>query len=218
MNCIIIIIKGQFGFVEKNQQNIAIKYEKRRKKRKNLGIRVVFRNFAASNGRKIQKTDETMTALEQQFSKTVAEHKSTIYTVCYMFSQDADEVNDLFQEVLVNLWKGFENFEHRSDIKTWIYRVALNTCISIDRKKRRTATVRLTMDINLFEDRDEDTRQVDMLHKRISKLQPFDRAIVLLWLENLSYDEIGQIVGITAKNVSVRLFRIREQLKQMSND
>ena len=160
-----------------------------------------------------------MNGLERQFAQTVAEHKSTIYTVCYMFSQDADEVNDLFQEVLVNLWKGFESFEHRSDIRTWIYRVALNTCISIDRKKkRRSSEVRLTMDINLFEDRDEDTKQVDMLHKRISKLQPFDRAIVLLWLENLSYEEIGQIVGISTKNVSVRLFRIREQLKNMSND
>ena len=155
-----------------------------------------------------------MTQLEQQFTKTVKEHKSTIYTVCYMFSQDADEVNDLFQEVLVNLWKGFESFEQRSDIRTWIYRVALNTCISLDRKKRRQATARLSMDINLFEDRDEDTRQVDMLHKRIAKLQPFDRAIVLLWLENLPYDEIGQIVGSSAKNVGVRLYRIREQLKQ----
>ena len=159
-----------------------------------------------------------MTTLERKFAQTVAEHKGTIYTVCYMFSQDADEVDDLFQEVLVNLWKGFEHFEHRSDPRTWIYRVALNTCISLDRKKRRSSTVRLTMDINLFEDRDEYTRQVDMLHKRISKLQPFDRAIVLLWLENLSYEEIGQIVGISTKNVSVRLFRIREQLKQMSND
>jgi len=155
-----------------------------------------------------------MTQLEQQFTKTVTEHKSTIYTVCYMFSQDADEVNDLFQEVLVNLWKGFESFEQRSDIRTWIYRVALNTCISLDRKKRRQATARLSMDINLFEDRDEDTRQVDLLHKRIAQLEPFDRAIVLLWLENLPYDEIGEIVGITAKNVSVRLYRIREQLKQ----
>ena len=182
-------------------------------------------------GVKIQKQDTTMihsdngTAAshnnERQFAQTVREHKSTIYTVCYMFSKDADEVNDLFQEVLVNLWKGFDSFEHRSDIRTWIYRVALNTCISIDRKKKartNSSEVRLTMDINLFEDRDEDTRQVDMLHKRISLLQPFDRAIVLLWLENLSYEEIGQIVGITAKNVSVRLFRIREQLKQMSND
>ena len=159
-----------------------------------------------------------MNVLEQQFAQTVKEQKGTIYTVCYMFSQDADEVNDLFQEVLVNIWKGFDSFEHRSDIKTWIYRIALNTCISIDRKKKRSAEVRLTMDINLFEDRDEDTKQVDMLHKRISKLQPFDRAIVLLWLENLPYEEIGQIVGISTKNVSVRLFRIREQLKQMSND
>ena len=163
----------------------------------------------------LEKT--TMTTLEKQFAQTIAEHKSTIYTVCYMFSKDADEVNDLFQEVLVNIWKGFDNFEHRSEIKTWIYRIALNTCISIDRKKRRSYA-RLTMDINLFEDHDEDTRQVDMLHKRISKLQPFDRAIVLLWLENLSYEEIGQIIGISTKNVSVRLFRIREQLKQMSND
>ena len=159
-----------------------------------------------------------MNVLEQQFAQTVKEHKSTIYTVCYMFSQDADEVNDLFQEVLVNIWKGFDSFEHRSDIKTWIYRIALNTCISIDRKKkRRSAEVRLTMDINLFEDRDTDTQQVDMLHRRISRVRPFDRAIVLLWLEDLSYEEIGQIVGISEKNVSVRLFRIKEQLKHMSN-
>jgi len=159
-----------------------------------------------------------MTDTERQFAKTVREHKSTIYTVCYMFSKDDDEVNDLFQEVLINLWKGYDSFGHRSDIRTWIYRVALNSCISLDRKKRRSGTVRLAMDINLFEDRDEDTRQVDLLHKRIQRLQPFDRAIVLLWLEDLSYEEIGQIVGISTKNVSVRLFRIREQLKNMSND
>ena len=166
---------------------------------------------------KDSKTDETMNTLERLFAQTVTEHKSTIYTVCYMFSNDSDEVNDLFQEVLINLWKGFEGFEHRSDIKTWIYRVALNTCISLDRKRRRSATVPLTMDINLFEDSDEDTRQVDMLHRRIARLQPFDRAIVLLWLEDLSYDEIGRIVGVTAKNVSVRLFRIREQLKKLND-
>ena len=158
-----------------------------------------------------------MTDTERQFAKTVREHKSTIYTVCYMFSKDDDEVNDLFQEVLINLWKGYDSFGYRSDIRTWIYRVALNTCISLDRKKRRSGTVRLAMDINLFEDRDEDTRQVDLLHKRISRLQPFDRAIVLLWLEDLSYEEIGQIVGISTKNVSVRLFRIRAQLKNISN-
>jgi RNA polymerase sigma-70 factor (ECF subfamily) len=74
------------------------------------------------------------------------------------------------------------------------------------------------MDINLFEDSDDDTKQVQLLKNRINKLGAFDRAIVLLWLENLSYDEIGNIVGITAKNVSVRLVRIKEQLKNMSNE
>ena len=73
-----------------------------KKMKKRIVFRVVFRNFAASNGRKIQNRT-TMNALEKQFAQTVAEHKSTIYTVCYMFSQDADEVNDLFQEVLVIL-------------------------------------------------------------------------------------------------------------------
>jgi RNA polymerase sigma-70 factor (ECF subfamily) len=154
---------------------------------------------------------------EKTFGQLIREHKSTIYTVCYMFSKDKDEVDDLFQEVLVNLWRGYESFEGRSDVRTWIYRVALNTCISLDRKRRRRPRMELSMNINLFEDRDTDTQQVDMLHRRISRLRPFDRAIVLLWLEDLSYEEIGQIVGISEKNVSVRLFRIKEQLKRMSN-
>jgi RNA polymerase sigma-70 factor (ECF subfamily) len=160
-----------------------------------------------------------MNELELEFAQIVKEHKGTIYTVCYMFSKDEAEVSDLFQDILVNLWKGFAKFRGESSYGTWIYRVSLNTCISAERKKKRKAeTIPLTMDINLFEDSDEDTRQVRMLRDRISRLGPFDRAIVLLWLENLSYDEIGAIVGISAKNVSVRLVRIREQLKNMSNE
>lgn len=148
----------------------------------------------------------------------VREQKSTVYLVCYMFSKDKSEVDDLVQEVLVNLWKGFGRFEGRSDIRTWVYRVSLNTCISAARKKKRNETLPLTMDIDLFDENDADNRQVDLLHSRISRLLPFDRAIVLLWLENLNYEEIGQIVGISTKNVSVRLVRIKEQLKSMSND
>ena len=158
-----------------------------------------------------------MNDLESKFAHTLKQNKSTIYTVCYMFSKDADEVNDLFQEAVINMWRGFEGFENRSDVKTWIYRVTLNTCISIDRKKRRNTTEPLSMNINLFEDRDEDTRQIDMLHKRISRLKPFDRAIVLLWLENMPYEEIGQVVGISTTNVSSRLYRIKEQLKNMND-
>ena len=160
-----------------------------------------------------------MNELELEFAQIVKEHKGTIYTVCYMFSKDEAEVSDLFQDILVNLWKGFAKFRGESSYGTWVYRVSLNTCISAERKKKRKAeTIPLTMDINLFEDADEDTRQVRMLRERIGRLGPFDRAIVLLWLENLSYDEIGAIVGISAKNVSVRLVRIREQLKKMSNE
>ena len=146
----------------------------------------------------------------------IREHKGTIYTVCYMFSGDKDEVADLFQETLINLWRGSGTFRGDSALSSWIWKVALNTCISSDRKKKRgPRTEPLSMDIDLFEDRDGDTRQIGMLRERIGKLGPFDRAIVLLWLENLSYEEIGQIVGISPKNVSVRLVRIKEQLKKM---
>ena len=89
---------------------------------------------------------------EQQFAQLVKEQKSTIYTVCYMFSKDEDEVADLFEEVLVNLWKGFQEFQGRSNPRTWVYRVSLNTCISADRKKKRRKTIPLSMDINLFEE------------------------------------------------------------------
>ena len=160
-----------------------------------------------------------MDTLELDFARTVREHKGTIYTVCYMFSKDEEEVADLFQDILMNLWKGFAKFRGESSVRTWIYRVSLNTCISAERKKKRKGeTVPLDMDINLFDDSVEDLKQIRMLQSRISRLGPFDRAIVLLWLENLSYDEIGAIVGITAKNVSVRLFRIKEQLRNMSDE
>ena len=153
---------------------------------------------------------------EREFEKIVAENKGTIYTVCYMFSNDRDEVADLFQETLINLWRGSGTFRGDSALNSWIWKVALNTCITFDRKKKRGITTEpLSMNIDLFDDADQDNRQVAILRERISKLGPFDRAIVLLWLENLSYEEIGQIVGITPGNVSVRLVRIREQLKKM---
>ena len=157
-----------------------------------------------------------MTDLEKQFTQIVQEQKDTIYMVCYMFSKDKAEVEDLYQEVLINLWKAFPQFEGRSTVRTWVWRIALNTCVSIDRKKsRRKGTLPLKMDIDLYNDNDSDTRQIKMLHDRINRLGVFDRAIILLWLENMSYEEIGDIVGISEKNVSVRLVRIREQLKTM---
>lgn len=160
------------------------------------------------------KKNKTMT--EQEFEMVIRRHKGTIYTVCYMFSSDKAEVADMFQEILINLWKGSGSFRGEASMNSWIWKVALNTCISYDRKQKRNLhTEPLDMNIDLFDDTDEATRQASMLRERISKLGSFDRAIVLLWLENLSYEEIGQIVGISTKNVSVRLVRIKEQLKKL---
>ena len=159
-----------------------------------------------------------MDTVKTDFERMVQEHKNIIYTVCFMFSNDSDEVNDLFQEVLINLWKGYSSFKMLSGIDTWIWKVSFNTCISSERKKKRHKTVPLSMDIDLFQDKDEDSKQIRQLYQRIHRLKPLDRAIVLLWLEGISYEEIGAIVGISTKNVSVRLFRIRIELKNMSND
>lgn len=157
-----------------------------------------------------------MTDKEKQFNELVREQKKNIYTVCYMFSDEQEEVADLFQEVLINLWQGIDRFRHEAKTSTWVYRIALNTCLAHEKKKQRQpSTISLTMDIDLYAGKDNDTRQIRQLHERINRLNYLDRAIVLLWLENLPYDEIAAITGISVKNVSVRLVRIKEQLKQM---
>ena len=153
---------------------------------------------------------------EEIFARLVREHKSTIYTVCYIFSKDEDEVQDLFQETLINMWKGIGGFRQESKVDTWIYRVALNTCLTQERKKKREVKkVPLTMDVNFFEDNDANAKQARILHQRISQLAYVDRALVMLWLDGMSYDEIGAVVGISPQNVAVKLFRIKEQLKKM---
>ena len=153
---------------------------------------------------------------KRQFEKFVEDNKDTIYMVCYMFSKDGDEVADLFQESLINLWKGYSRLE-QDNVRGWVYRVCLNTCISQERKNGKYAHAQLDMDMSLFDEADEKNSQVKLLHERIGKLQPFDRAIVLLWLEDISYSEIGEILGLSAKAVSVRLVRIREQLKKQNH-
>lgn len=152
---------------------------------------------------------------EEYFTQLVREHKSTIYTVCYMFSKDEEEVNDLFQETLINMWKGIDSFREESKISTWIYRVTLNTCLLQERKKKKEVKkMPLTMDVNFFQDNDANSTQVRMLHQRIGRLGLVDRALVMMWLEGMSYDEIGAVMGISAQNVGVKLFRIKEQLKK----
>ncbi|MBQ6101661.1 MAG: RNA polymerase sigma factor, partial [Bacteroidales bacterium] len=142
-----------------------------------------------------------------------------IYTVCYMFSRNKAEIDDLFQEILIRLWNGFDNYEGRSTAQTWIYRVALNTAINQDKKeRRRIETVPLTVDIDPYEADDPKTQQIRELYDRISRLDFIDRSLILLWLEGITYDEIGAIIGITPNNVGVRLARIKEKLVKMSKN
>ena len=159
-----------------------------------------------------------MENIELHFTKMVKEYRKAIYTVCYFFSKDTEEVNDLYQEILINLWKGFPNYRGESSLKTWIWRVSLNTCSNQERKKKsRIQTVPLSIDIDLYNDEDAGSRQIQMLYDRINRLDVFDRAIILLWLENMTYQDIADVVGISVSNVTTRLFRIKEQLKSMSN-
>ena len=102
-----------------------------------------------------------MKDIELQFTKMVKEYRKTIYTVCYFYSKDSEEVNDLYQEILINLWKGFEKFRGESSLKTWIWRVSLNTCNNQERKKKSSVqTIPLSIDIDLYNDDDVQSKQI----------------------------------------------------------
>ena len=112
--------------------------------------------------------------------------------------------------------EGIDSFREQSKISTWIYRVALNTCLLQERKKKREVPkVPLSMNVNFFEDSDANSVQVRQLHQRIGRLGLVDRALVMMWLEGMSYDEMGAVMGISPQNVGVKLFRIKEQLKKL---
>ena len=160
-----------------------------------------------------------METKEQRVSRVVEEYKRTIYTVCYMFSKDEDEVNDLFQEILIRLWQGFDSFEGKSDIKTWIYRVSLNYCLNYDKKQKRAGDrVELDMDIKPYEDNYEKSLQVKHLYKRINALGLVDRSVILLWLEGLSYDEIGAILGISVKTYRKKMEACDNLIDSLENE
>ena len=152
--------------------------------------------------------------LTSGFERLVMEHKSTIYAVCYMFVGTRADADDLFQEVLVKLWESYGKFRGDCTVRSWVYRVSMNTCISYKRKKR-LRTLPLEISPEIIDGDSTGSLQSRQLHKRISGLEPVDRAIVLLWLENLAYDEIAAIVGVTPRAIGIRLVRIKEKLKSL---
>lgn len=165
----------------------------------------------------------TMTAVndvEQQFLALLERNKNTIYKVCLMYSNEQDSINDNYQEVVLNMWKAYAKFRHDSKESTWVYQIALNTCIS--QLRHRTAHPELqpiTIDVAQLVDESEEHRsQVMELYRLINRLTDLEKAIIMLWLDEKSYDEIAEVTGISKSNVGVRINRIKEKLRQMSNE
>ncbi|MBR5877874.1 MAG: sigma-70 family RNA polymerase sigma factor [Alistipes sp.] len=156
---------------------------------------------------------ETQTK-EELFCDVVHAHRNIIYKVCYIYAPKG-MIEDYYQEVLINLWQSFDQFEGRSKRSTWIYRVALYTCISFIRRKE-PASISLTFDLST----DEDStlkEQLEELRSIISRLGHIDRALIVLWLEGYAYDEIAEITGLTRSNVAVKLMRAKDKIKEMFN-
>lgn len=153
----------------------------------------------------------------KNFERLVRDNEHAIYSICYLYSQNEEDARDLMQDALVNLWKGLPKFRKESSIHTWVIRITINTCISHQRKKK-ISSVSEDYIPQVSDTTPEADMQIKILHNRLRKLDYLDRAIVLLWLEDLSYDEIGAIVGMDAKNIGVRLVRIKNKLKNIQDD
>ena len=151
---------------------------------------------------------------ENAFIRMIRQHERIIYKVCSFYVSEDFPIEDLYQETVCNLWRAYPKFRGESGLSTWIYRVALNTCISGMRKNSRKPVQTPLTGQELFsvdpEEIDDNLRE---LYRMIYKLQALERAIVLLWLEEKSYREIADITGLTVANVAVRLNRAKEKLK-----
>ena len=158
--------------------------------------------------------------LEERFVELIERYKQVIYKVCLVYASDDDVLNDLYQEVLISLWKSLPRFRSECKESTWIYRVALNTCITYIRKEStRVPTIPLSIEMeSVLEEQDEHGILLRKMYQMISKLEKPERAILMLWLEDKSYEEIADVMNITKANVGVRLMRIRERLRKMSNN
>ena len=157
--------------------------------------------------------------LEREFLDMIAAQKRVIYKVCYIYAKDQDDLNDLFQKVVLNLWKSFPSYRGDSKLTTWVYRIAMNTCITfLRRSNTRLQTIPMTADVaSLVADEEGRTGQLQELYRLINKLGKLERALILLWLEERSYQEMADILGISKANVAVKLLRTKEKLKKMSN-
>ena len=160
-------------------------------------------------------------ALEQQFVQQLEENQNIVHKVCRVYTTNSDAHKDLFQEITIQLWKAYPKFRGEAKFSTWMYRVALNTAITLYRKSKRQIK---TNDISDFhyklesEEYDgEIEEQMKLLYQAVHQLSDVEKALILLYLEDKPYKEIAETIGITEVNARVKVNRIKTKLKTILN-
>ena len=150
---------------------------------------------------------------EQEFVSVVREYERVIYKVCYLYTTPNATLNDLYQEVVLNLWKAFPKFRRECKISTWIYRISF-----IRKENNIPEIVTLTQEADRTEETDETQAMLRQLYRMINRLGQLEKSIILLYLEEKSYEEIAEITGLTLTNVATKLSRIKDKLKKMNKE
>jgi RNA polymerase sigma-70 factor (ECF subfamily) len=156
---------------------------------------------------------------KDEFLKRLDEHKLIIYKICNSYCKNTSDRDDVAQEITYQLWKSYNHFNGSVKFSTWMYRVALNVAITFYRKtKTSEAIIQLTEADTETEDNREDNSELEenknLLQQFINELRELDKALMILYLEEKSYSEISEILGITETNVATRISRIKDKLKQ----
>lgn len=161
---------------------------------------------------------------KDKFISVIKDNQNLIFKICYSYCSNSEDRKDLQQEILIQLWNSFTKFDGRVKISTWIYRIALNTAISFYRKdckyKEKTVTIDASIiSLSIFESDSEQDEKVALLYKFIERLNEMDKALILLYLDDNSYKEIAEILGISETNVATKISRVKKNLKeQFSNN
>ena len=155
---------------------------------------------------------------EKAFEEIVSQYSMLITKVCYYFTRSMAEFQDVRQDVLINIWTGIDRIKSNDKRSTWVYRVCFNTCISYWRKnKNRRKEVPISQMLDIPESDTFDMGKYIEMHELINRLKPDDKAIILMWLDENSYDEIAEVVGVNRNTIATRIKRIKEKLVKLSN-
>lgn len=159
-----------------------------------------------------------MDSKQKDFSLLIKNNQGLIIKVSRLYTNSLEDEQDLFQEIVLQLWRSYDSFKGNSKISTWMYRVALNTAITIFRKKSKSLQTNELDDIHFNyeqEDEHEKQAQISLLYKVIKMLPSVERAIVMMYLDDISYKEISETLGITEVNARVKMNRLKKSLKEL---